>query len=134
MILVEFEQSTIDLDDFSNNKKDAPEGARWYTANQKALLFTGVSRYPDKFDLNLSFSASPSEQRSAVAFPTGRYFLRPSAFSLDMTNRGRPACDFSQLELVTVDGIDLEINKLKALRVEISGDSKPLNMSQKKAA
>jgi len=82
-IILEFETATLIDDDFPNNKPAAKEGARWYTRSQPCLMFKEASKYPDKFELNLSFSDNKETQQNATGFAIGRYKLSPEAHGFD---------------------------------------------------
>lgn len=94
-IILEFETATLIDEDFPNNKTGAKEGARWYTRSQPCLIFKESSKYPDKFELNLSFSDNKQTQQSISGFAVGRYKLLPEAHGFD--NRRRPVCDYTKL-------------------------------------
>ena len=94
-IILEFESSALIDDDFPNNKPDAKDGARWFTRSQPCLIFKESSKYPDKFELNLSFSNNKETQQSVSGFAVGRYKLSPEAHGFD--TRRRPVCDYTKL-------------------------------------
>jgi len=94
-IILEFETATLIDQDFPNNKPGAKDGARWFTRSQPCLMFKESSKYPDKFELNLSFSDNKQTQQSVSAFTVGRYKLSPEAHGFD--NRRRPVCDYTKL-------------------------------------
>ena len=62
-IILEFETATLIDQDFPNNKPGAKDGARWFTRSQPCLMFKESSKYPDKFELNLSFSDIDNTQQ-----------------------------------------------------------------------
>ncbi len=76
------------------NKNDPT--ARWYIAEQQALMFKDDSKYPDKFNINLAFTSDENEANNAKPFPEGNYQLLDTAFSVDRNGAG--TCDFSKLE------------------------------------
>ena len=45
-MLIEFETNNVTDDDFPNNKPGVPEGSRWFTRSQPALMFKDDSKYP----------------------------------------------------------------------------------------
>jgi len=94
-IILEFETETLIDEDFPNNKPNAKDGARWYTRSQPCLIFKESSKYPDKFELNLSFSDNKQTQQGASGFAVGRYKLSPEAHGFD--NRRRPVCNYTKL-------------------------------------
>ncbi len=94
-IILEFETTTLLDDDFANNKPNAKDGARWYTRSQPCLMFKDSSKYPDKFELGLSFSDSKQIQQGTAGFAVGRYKLSAEAHGFD--SRRRPVCDYTKL-------------------------------------
>lgn len=94
---LEFETNQTKDNDFPNNKRP---GERYYTRTQECLLFKGSSKYPDKFDLNISFSSSREEQQSVSGFAPGRYELSEDSFGFD--NRRNPVVDFTKIRPVPV--------------------------------
>lgn len=82
---LEFENNNVIDNDFPNKKE---EGKRWYTRSQPCLLFKDDSKYPDNFELNISFSDNPTEQKSISAFAPGFYVLAETAYGFD--NRRNP--------------------------------------------
>jgi len=117
-MFIEFENNTPIDNSFPNNKKD--DGSRWYTRNQDILLFKDMSKYPDKASLNLVFSSSENDQKSISCFTEGLYFLKDSAFFLDMSNRGNLSCDFTQIEPITLSSIESRMKELMHLKKLIS--------------
>jgi len=98
-IILEFETTTLLDDDFANNKPNAKDGARWYTRSQPCLMFKDSSKYPDKFELGLSFSDSKQIQQGTSGFAVGRYKLSSEAHGFD--SRRRPVCDYTKLIPIT---------------------------------
>ncbi|NQY27806.1 MAG: hypothetical protein HRT92_11630 [Piscirickettsiaceae bacterium] len=90
---VEFEiASKIVVSRPNRNNPDA----RWYIAEQPALMFKKGSKYPDKFDLTLMVTSDEREANDAKPFALGSYQLTEDAFTLDRNNN--PQVDFTKIE------------------------------------
>lgn len=70
----------------------------WYTSSQEALLFKEGMKYPDKFELQLSFSDSEQDSNNSKPFPAGKYELHESAFYID--NRDHLQINAEKLVLI----------------------------------
>ena len=81
---IEIENNQLDYNNFPNRNDP---NARWYTVSQSALLFREGEKYPDKFDLNIVFSAQQDDQKAAVAFEVGKYELDEKAFYINQRNQ-----------------------------------------------
>lgn len=72
---------------FPNNRSTSPETANWHVAEQPALLFKEDSKYPDKFQLTLSFSTNESDANKVQPFKPGIYDLSDEAFTVNNNNQ-----------------------------------------------
>lgn len=94
-LLIE-QELKLPIRSFANkNNKDA----RWFVAEQSALMFKDGSKYPDKFNINLAFSDSEQVALNVRPFPIGAYQLDDTAFSINRNN-----------------GIDVDFSKLRPIK------------------
>ena len=89
---IQFEVSTKTV--VSRPNRNNPN-ARWYIAEQPAIMFKEDSKYPDKFDLTLAVSDSEQEANNSQPFAVGSYVITDDSFGLD--RNGNPQVDFSKL-------------------------------------